>query len=69
MLLDFSKIAQKTTDFAITRNEDYGVFNFDIEVIDSFDILLNDQKMQQVLEELISALKPAQSKVNITYVR
>lgn len=69
LLLDFNKIAFKTDDLAILRDEAFGLFNFDINVIDSFDIVLSNAKIQQILESLILALKPASSKVNITIVQ
>jgi hypothetical protein len=68
-LLDFNKLVFKAEDMAILRDEAFGLFNFDITVIDSFDIVLSSAKIQQVLESLIFALKPATSKVNIDYVQ
>jgi hypothetical protein len=68
-LLDFNKLVFKTEDMAILRDEAFGLFNFDITVIDSFDIVLSSAKIQQVLESLIYALKPATSKVNLEYVQ
>lgn len=68
-LLDFNKLVFKAEDMAILRDEAFGLFNFDITVIDSFDIVLSSAKIQQVLESLIYALKPATSKVNIDYVQ
>lgn len=67
-LLDFNTLITKNEDFALLRDAAYGIFNFDIDIIDSFDIVSSDTKVQQVLEELISALKPAASKVTLTYV-
>jgi len=68
-LLDFNTLLTKADDFAILRDEKFGIFNFDITVIDSFDIVLSNSKIKQILETLISKLKPAQSKVNITYIQ
>jgi len=68
-LLDFNKLVFKAEDFAILRDEVFGLFNFDITVIDSFDIVLSSAKIKQVLENLILALKPATSKVNIEYAK
>ena len=68
-LLDFDMLSQKTDDFAILRNAQFGIFNFDLNIIDSFDIVLNSEKAQQVLEAMIMALKPANAKVQISYVR
>ena len=68
-LLDFNTLAFKTDDLAIIRDEKFGINNFDLNVIDSFDIVLSDAKTKQVLESLILALKPGQSKVNIQYIQ
>ena len=46
----------------------FGIFNFLIKIIDSFLILERSAKMEQVLRELIGALKPAQSKAEINIV-
>jgi hypothetical protein len=67
-LWDFDTVRSKTDDFAILRDEEFGIFNFTLNVIDSFDIVLSNAKIQQVLESLVLALKPAQSRVTINYV-
>lgn len=67
-LLNFDKLIYKNIDFALLRNETFGIFNFDINIIDSFKIVSENAKVKQILETLIGILKPAQSKVNITYV-
>lgn len=69
MLLDFGSLLQKVKDFSILRDATYGVFNFDLDVIDSFRIVDNSEKVREMLEAMIMALKPANSKVNIRYVR
>lgn len=68
-LLDFDQIITKVDDFGILRDEAFGIFNFDINVIDSFSIVENNAKLKQILETLILTLKPAQSKVNISYIK
>lgn len=67
-LMNFDQLEGKQEDFAILRDEYFGIFNFLINVIDSFLILEKSSKMDQVLRELIYALKPAQSKVDINIV-
>jgi hypothetical protein len=69
LLWDFDQYIEKTEDFAVIRDPSYGIFNFDIDIIDSFDIVTGDERVQTVLEALINALKPAQSKVGINYVK
>ena len=68
-LLNFDSIMEKTDDFAIIRDEKYGIFNFIINAIDSFDIVSSNQVVQQILEELVNALKPAPSKVTLNIVK
>ena len=68
-LWDFDTTKYRTDDLAILRDEEFGIFNFTLKVIDSFDIVLSNAKIQQVLEALVNALKPAQSKVTINYIQ
>jgi hypothetical protein len=68
-LYDFDQFVEKTEDFAVIRDPTYGIFNFDIDIIDSFDIVTGDERVRTVLEALIEALKPAVSKVGINYVK
>jgi hypothetical protein len=69
LLWDFDQNIGKTEDFAVIRDPAYGIFNFDIDIIDSFDIVTGDERVRIVLEALINALKPATSKVGIYYVK
>lgn len=68
LLLDFDSIVFKKDDFAIIHDKNFGIFNFIIDVIDSFGIINDNPKVKQILESLVRALKPAQSKVKINYV-
>lgn len=68
-LFDFDQTIQKTEDFAVLRDPTYGIFNFNIDIIDSFDIITADNRVRTVLESLINTLKPAVSKVGIKYVK
>jgi len=68
-LLDFDSLIVKADDFALLKNENYGIFDFALKIIDSFGIVAGSAKVKQVLESLIAALKPAQSKVQISYHR
>ncbi|MFW9872660.1 MAG: hypothetical protein ACFFG0_06115 [Candidatus Thorarchaeota archaeon] len=67
-LYNFDQTVEKVEDFAIIRDSTYGIFNFDIDIIDSFDIVMNDDRVKTVLEALINALKPAVSKAGIRYL-
>lgn len=69
MLLDFDKVIQKIDDFAILRDSEFGIFNFTINVIDSFKIVEQSARVKAMLEAMIKALKPANAKVDIKYYR
>jgi len=66
-LLNFNSLLAKNEDFAILRDAAFGVFNFDIDIIDSFDIVLDNERLKKLLESAILALKPATAKVGIKY--
>lgn len=66
-LYDFDKTIEKTEDFAVIQHPNYGIFNFNIDIIDSFNIVTGDDRVQNIVEALIDALKPAASKVWIKY--
>jgi hypothetical protein len=68
-LLDFDRVVTKNEDFAILRDAQFGIFNFDLNIIDSFDIVLDSARVQQLLEAMLYALKPANSKMTISYIR
>lgn len=67
-LLDFERLIEKTEDFAELRDASYGIFNFTINIIDSFGIVTNNQRIKNIMESMILSLKPANSKVEINYV-
>jgi hypothetical protein len=67
-LYDFDSAVEKTEDFAVVQDPIYGLFKFDIDIIDSFNIVTGDERVRTVLEALIYALKPAVSKVGIHYI-
>lgn len=69
MLLDFNQVIEKVEDFALLRDATFGIFNFTINVIDSFRIVEQSARVQAMLEAMIYTLKPATSKVHINYVR
>ncbi|MFA5758336.1 MAG: hypothetical protein WC942_03035 [Clostridia bacterium] len=68
-LFNFDKTVEKTEDFAIIRDPAFGIFNFDIDIIDSFGIVTEDVRVRTVLEALINTLKPAVSKVGLKYIK
>lgn len=66
-LMDFESIVSKTTDFAVIKNNRTGLSDITINAYDSFGILDSSDKSRTVMETLISALKPANSRVFINY--
>ncbi len=68
-LMNFDSLLSKNSDFAISRNEKFGIFDFTLNIIDSFGIVSSSAKVKQVLETLIDALKPAQSRATIKYIK
>lgn len=66
-LLDFNAIYSRNQEWAILRDKYFGIYNFTIQIIDSFDIVSESDKVKQILETLIDILKPAQSKVTLEY--
>ena len=64
-LMNFDKLSYRNTDFTKLRNSQFGLFKFIINIFDSFDIIKDNSQLVQVINDLIIALKPAQSKVEI----
>lgn len=68
-LLNFERIIQETDDFATLRDEVFGIFNFTINILDSFGIVGENERIRELLESLILALKPGNAKVQINLIR
>ncbi len=68
-LLNFTESLTKMDDFATLKNRENGNFDFSINVLDSFGIINSSLKVQDVLEKLIKTLKPANSRVFISYTK
>jgi hypothetical protein len=66
-LLDFSALERKINDFAIVRNDHFGLFDFVIKIFDSFGIIGEQVRVKEILETLIQTLKPANSRATILY--
>lgn len=67
LLLDFDKVIEKVEDFAKLRNDEIGLFDFTITVFDSFKLISQNDKLQEILEILVKKLKPANSRSFIIY--
>lgn len=68
-LMNFDKMVILNDNFAVLKNRKTGIFDFSVNIIDSFGIVDSSIKVQEVLEKLIKVLKPANSKVFIQYIR
>lgn len=69
LLLDFETLLMKNQDFVTLTNKKSGIFDFSINIFDSFGIVNSSAKVQEVLETLINILKPANSRVFLKYIR
>ena len=68
-LLDFDNLRKMNSDFANIKNRNTGSFDFSINILDSFGIVSGSIRVKEALEKLIKVLKPANSKVFITYTK
>jgi hypothetical protein len=67
-LMDYDSEIVLNTDFANIVNRNTGLFDFSINILDSFGIVSSSEKVKEILEKLIKILKPANSKVFIRYI-
>ena len=67
-LMDFNTEIALTTNFATLVDRANGAFEFTVNIFDSFDIVGSSATVQQILENLINILKPANSQVYIKYI-
>ena len=67
-LLNFDSLIKKETDFALLKSSNFGIYDFTMNVNDSFGIISSSAKIKQIFETLILALKPAQSRVTLNYL-
>lgn len=68
LLLDFDTTQEEVLHLAVVRNVATGIFDFFVEVIDSFD-LINTDLAHGLLESLISALKPAHTRSFVSFTK
>lgn len=68
-LMNFDKMVVLNDNFTILKNRNTGSFDFSVNILDSFGIVNDSIKVQEVLEKLIKVLKPANSRVFIQYIR
>lgn len=68
-LNNFDNEITKIDDFSILKDKIAGIYDFTLKVFDSFYIIYSNERVQEILEELIDLLKPAQSRAFIEYIR
>lgn len=68
-LMNFDEMVVLNDDFTILKNRKNGLFDFSVNILDSFGIVNSNIKSQEALEALIKILKPANSRVFIQYTR
>jgi hypothetical protein len=68
-LTNFDRNISLNTDFSVLKNRVTGLFDFSVNILDSFGIVSSNIKSKEALEELINVLKPANSRVFIQYIR
>jgi hypothetical protein len=66
-LLNFNSLYEVSDDFAVIKNRNNGSFDFSINILDSLDVINDNAKVKEVLEKLLKVLKPANSRIYITY--
>lgn len=67
-LLDFNSLVVINDDFTTLKNRKTGLFDFNVNIVDSLGIVKSSAKVREVLEKLIKLLKPANSRVFIGYI-
>ena len=68
-LLNFETLLTKNEDFITLKNKKSGIFDFSMNIFDSLGIINNNSRIKEILEALIKALKPANSRVSIQYIK
>ena len=67
-LLDFDHLVEKIEFLASVINQERGIFTFKVEVVDSFNKVIGDDQLEQLLVDLINTLKPAHSVAIVNFV-
>lgn len=67
-LLDFDKEISDVEFLATLINSERGIFRFEVDVIDSFDRVIGDTRLEDLLVDLINTIKPAHTESIIRYV-
>lgn len=68
-IYDFDQEENAIEYLATVVNESRGIFRFEVEVIDSFDKVIGNTDLENLLVELINTIKPAHTEAIITFVK
>ena len=66
LISDFDKHVTKVDDFVMLKNKFTGEFDFDLKIFDLYN-KTSDTRVKDIMESLITRLKPANAKVFIKY--
>jgi len=67
-LLNFDNEVVEITSLATLINEARGIFRFEVDVIDSFDRVIGDTRLEELLVDLVNTIKPAHTEAAINFV-
>ena len=68
LLLDFDTDQTEVENLAVVRNKERGIFDFYVEVIDTFDLASSDL-VKELITNLINRLKPAHTRAFVSFVK
>lgn len=68
LLLDFNTTAEEIEYIAQIRDAATGIFDFSVEVIDTFE-LANTTLIQQLITNLINRLKPSHTRASVSFTK
>lgn len=68
-LFDFDKELAEIEFLTTLINAERGIFRFEVVVIDSFDKVIGNTQLEELLVELINTLKPAHTEAIITFTK
>jgi hypothetical protein len=67
LMLNFNNKIQKDDNFATIIDQNRGIFNFDIEVVDDFG-KIKKEETEDLMIELVDRLKPAHANANVRFL-
>jgi hypothetical protein len=68
-IFNFDKELSKIEFLATLINAERGIFRFEIDVIDSFDKIIGNTELEELLVELINILKPAHTEAIVRFIK